>query len=568
MKNMRCLGTLALLACAATAHAAPILRASDDAGTIYLGAVEDNDWGRPVASADLDGDGFDEIIVAASESFGGLTSSVYVVRGGPDGAARGTIDLSSTAADLTIFGAAVDDNLGSSIATGDVNSDGFADLLMCASNADFGALTAAGVAYLLYGGPEFFATSQRVMSNAADWDVRIAGPVADGDMGGYNLFGGLDTHAAAIGDINADGFGDIVLGVHLADGSVSLAGRVYVVAGQNFASGTTLQLSLATDYLFRVYGRATEDMLGEYVTLGDLTGDGILDLIIPVHYASQTTFASEGAVFIFRGRTAWAGLYNLNSTNANITLLGNFSYDELGSAAVVGDFNNDGIDDLAVSASGADVGTPTTQQGDGFVYGLLGSTAYQTGTHLIDYATATPAFVIKGEFQQVLGYELAAGDFNGDGIDDVAAAQRTAGGASNGTIDVVFGRSFTAGQTFLANQTTDVRIVGAAQDRIGFSLGACDTDSDGVDEILYGTPFNNGPSFSEKSGTVYVHSLLDGDFDGDGALDLRDFAAFQRCYTLPGAPADNGACYVFDLHPDGQLDAADAQEFTDRLTGP
>jgi len=568
MNNLRCLGTLVLLICAATAQAAPILRAADDAGTIYLGAIVDHDWGRPVAAGDLDGDGFDEVLVAAAESFGGLFSNVYVMRGGPDAALRGTIDLVVGGIDQTIIGVNADDNLGSSIAAGDVNSDGYADLLLCASGGDYTGLTNAGIAYLIFGGPGFFASPVRDLAAAGSWDVRIVGPVADGDMGAAGFFGGFETHAADIGNLNGDSYGDIAIGVHLSDGAASGSGRVYVVAGQNFASGTTLLLSSVSHYLFRVLGKGTEDELGDVVYIADITGDGLDELIIPNRLFSQTTFSTEGAVHVLRGRTTWSAAYNLAVTPADLTFLGNYSYDELGTALAVGDFNNDGVGDLAIAAPGADVSTPNTSWGEGFIYGFLGGPAYQTGTHLIDYTFATPAFTIKGESKENLGDELTSGDVNGDGIADIIAAQRFGGASSEGTLDIVFGRPFSPNQIFLAGANTDVRIMGNAQDRIGFSLSSGDVDSNGVTDIIFGTPFNNGPSFDQMSGTVYVFNLLDGDYHVNGTLDLHDYAAFQHCYALPGAPADNGACYVFDLHPDGQLDAADVQEFTDRLTGP
>jgi hypothetical protein len=547
--------------------AAPIERASDDAGTIYRGAIGDNDWGRPVAAGDLDGDGFDEVIVAASEDFGGLTSRVYVVRGDADADFRGTIDLAAGGVDLTIIGAAIDDNLGSSIATGDVNGDGIDDLLMCASGADFGGLTGAGIAYLLYGGPSLFASPTRDLSSNGTWDVRIIGPVSGGDMGAALFFGGADTHAADIGNLNGDAFGDIALGVHRADGNASLAGRVYAVAGQAFASGTTLQLANSADYLFAVLGRNTEDLLGEEVHIGDITGDGLDELILPNNFFSQTLFSTEGAVHIFRGRTTWPGAFNLGFNLSDITLLGARRWDELGEAAALGDYNGDGILDLAVAAPGADVGAQDDDQGDGLVYGLLGTNGLQTGGFIIDYEFQAPDFLVRGEFQQGLGAEMAAGDFNGDGIDDVAAAQRFAGGATNGTIDLLFGRDFAPAETFDAAQTTDVRIVGAPGDRIGFALSASDVDSNGVDEVLFGTPFNNGP-FSNAFGTAYVFSLLDGDHDADGDVDLRDYAAFQACFALPGSPATNPPCYVYDFVPDGILDGADVAEFVTRLVGP
>ena len=170
----------------------------------------------------MDGDGYDEAIVAASESWGGLTSRVYVVRGAVDAHRRGVVDLSSNGIDQVIIAAQVDDNLGSSITTGDVNSDGIDDLLIVASGADYGGRTDAGIAYLIYGGAGFFASPTRDLGNTGNWDVRCVGPVAYGDMGASLSFGGGDTHAAAIGKLNDDGYGDIVLGVHLADGAATL----------------------------------------------------------------------------------------------------------------------------------------------------------------------------------------------------------------------------------------------------------------------------------------------------------------------------------------------------------
>jgi hypothetical protein len=553
---------------AVSAMAAPVQRSADDAGTIYLGAIADQDWGRPLASGDLDGDGYDEVIVAASESWGGVLSRVYVVRGGPDAHRRGTMDLMVGGVDQVILGAGVDDNLGCSIATGDVNGDQIDDLLLCASTADFSGLTDAGIAYLIYGGPNFFASSTRDLSDpAAEWDVRFGGPVSYGDMGGANAFGGVDTHAAAIGRLNSDGYGDVVLGVHLATGSASTAGRVYVVMGQAFASGTTLSLSAAASFHVLVYGDDQDDELGEYVLTGDLTGDGIDELILPNRNYSQYLFDTEGAVHIYRGTDSWTKYNYLASTLAPITLLGYRAYDELGEAAAVGDFNGDGIVDLAAAAPGAELGAHTIQRGDGFVYGLLGSTAYQTGTFVIDYATATPDFLLIGEPEENLGQQTSAGDFNGDGYDDIAAAEWFAGPETNGAVEVLFGRDFTGNPTFTANVDTDVHFLGAPQDRISFSLSAGDVDSNGVDEVLFGTPFNNG-EYPDEAGTVYVFTLVDGDSDGDGDVDLYDYAKLQYCFFLPAPPTQHDECYVFDLEADGTLDLADYAEFAERVTGP
>lgn len=545
------------------AGATPPEFTASDAGTIYLGAIVDQDWGRPLAAGDLDGDGYDELLVAASDTSSSVISKVYVVRGGPGVHGLGTVDLSLGGADQVILGAALGDNLGASIATGDVNGDNVDDLLICASFANHSTRTYAGIAYLIYGGAGFFANSTRDLSDGAAWDVRIAGPVSSGDMGACLSFGGGDTHAAAIGNLNGDAYGDVALGVHLANGAATQAGRVYIVFGEAFPSGTTIDLGLTADRDVVIYGDDLYDETGDFVLVGDVTGDGIDDLIIPNHYFSQYLFDSEGAVHIFRGRTSWATLYNLGTTPADITLLGNRKFDDMGESAAVGDFNNDGIADLAVGAPGADAGAFDDQIGDGFVYGFLGSTSYQTGTHTIDYATATPDFLLIGEYQEGLGSTTSAGDFNGDGYDDIAAAERFGGPATNGVVEVLWGRAFSAGDTFTANVDTNLRIVGAAQDRIGFSLSAADTNGDGLDEILFGTPFN-----ANDYGTAYVFTHVTGDADFDGDADLADVAAMQLCTTGPAGGPLSGVCVLFDFDLDEDVDADDLPGLETVLQGP
>lgn len=561
MCNFRNLIVVGLLATVALATP-PEFNASDS-GTIFLGAINDHDWGRPLASGDLDGDGYDEIIVAASESYGDLTSRVYVVRGGPGRHGRGTVDLSAGGVDLEIVGAALNDNLGSSIATGDVNGDGIDDLLLCASAADYGGRPGAGRAYLLFGGADFFAFPVRDMSVVQDWDVRIGGPVSYGDMGGSGAFGGADTHAAAIGNLNGDIYGDIALGVHLANGGATQAGRVYVVHGGPFFSGMTINLVVSSSYDTVIYGDDEYDETGDFVLTADLTGDGIDELIIPNHYFSQYLFDSEGAVHIYRGRESWPTSFSLASQPADITLLGVNEYDELGESAAVGDFNGDGIADLAAAAPGADADQVTNQTGEGFVYGLLGSSAYQTGTHLIDYASATPDFLLVGEYQEGLGATTAAADFNGDGIDDIAAAERFAGPATNGVVEVLWGRDFAPGAEFVANVDTDLRIIGNASDRIGFSLSAANVNSDGLDEIVFGTPFNNG-----GNGTAYVFTHVTGDADFDRDVDLVDFARMQQCLDPANGEPLSDVCVHFDFDLDEVVGMSDLAPFTSRIDEP
>jgi hypothetical protein len=294
--------------------------------------------------------------------------------------------------------------------------------------------------------------------------------------------------------------------------------------------------------------------MGIVVKAGDLTGDGLDELIIPNEYASEGLFTSEGACFIFRGRATWPTTINLASTAADITLLGGRADDNLGASAAVGDFNGDPPLDLAVAAPGADDGPLNDQRGDGFVYGLLGSSAFQTGTHRIDYATASADFTLIGDAEENLGTLVAAGDFNADGIEDLAAAERFAGPNANGVVEVLFGRPFSGEPTFRAGVNTDLRITGDAQfDRIGFWLTAADVNRDGLAEVVFSTPFDNN-----SDGVCYLFTYVSGDTDGNGRQDLPDVAAFQRCFLQSdGVELLPAACVLLDFDLDLDVDLSD-----------
>lgn len=550
------IGILVLPVVALAWPGAPIQYTVADAQTRYGGPVVDEDWGRPITSGDLDGDGFDETIVAACESFSSVVAKVFVIRGGPTAHNRGYVDLSSGGVDQVILDAAAGENLGASMATGDVNGDGIDDLLMCASLADYAGIPDRGIAYVIFGSSNFFDSATRDLSTTGAWDLRILGPVASGDMGGSNAFGGADTGAAAIGYLNGDVYGDIVLGVHLASGGGSQAGRVYVVNGGPFTSGFTLNLQQASAYQYVVYGKYQYDELGTMVATGDITGDGIDDLILPNQYWSKGLFTTEGAVHVFRGGSL-TGSHSLAVNAAPITIKGGRAWDELGEAAIVADFNGDGIGDLAAAAPGGELGDLNTQRGDGIIYVVLGKTAFQTGTHVIDFSSTQPDWMMVGETQENLGQRLSTGDFNGDGIADLAASEWFAGPNINGAVAVAFGRHYPAREQVTVGVNTDLHILGAPSDRISFSMSSSDVNGDGLGEVVFGTPFNNG-----TRGTAYLLTHIAGEADFDGDVDLIDFAGLQVCYG-----ADD-ACPPFDFNLDGTIDAADALTFETRWTAP
>lgn len=541
---------------------APLMLSSLDAGLRVGGPVAGIDWGRPIAAGDFDGDGYDDLVVAASESFGGVTSYVYVIRGRRDLAGAGYIDLSLVPADLVFEGEQTDDNLGASVAVGDVNGDDIDDLLLVASTADALSLADRGIAYLMYGSPEFYANPVRSLIDLGSWDVKLIGPVPAGDMGGSSLFGGLDAHGAAIGDVNGDEFGDIVLGVHLADGSQSDAGRAYIKLGAAFPSGSVFNLANSGQYDSVIWGAGQLDELGTMVAVGDITGDGIGDVILGNAYASRGLFTSEGATYIFRGRSTWPTFVNLFSAAADITIVGGRLDDRLGDMVTTGDYNGDSITDLALAAPGAELGPVSTQTGSGIVYMLLGGSHLQSGNILYDLLSTSLDATFVGDAQENLGTGMASADINRDGVCDLVAAERFAGPSTNGVVEVLFGHDFTPGTQFEAGVSSDLRIEGEPSDRIGFWVGTSNVNGDGLPEVLFSTPFNNG-----NAGTVYAYTHVTGDIDLDESIDAFELAAFQVCAGDADTPQVD-ACSALDFSLDGAVSAEDWLTFEQLVTGP
>jgi len=199
-----------------------------DADLTVYGADEQDRAGAPVFSADVNGDGYDDLLIGASYANGpyngrAWAGEVHVILGSNSiGAANlKSLDLRKQA-DLTIYGADTGDRAGTSLASGDVNGDGYPDILIGASFAsgpDNSQSKAGEVSVVL--GP---ATIGGTMDLGTADALTICGTAA-GDQAGV---------AVASGDINEDGYDDIIMGANWAnpDGSRNKAGVAYVVAPQ------------------------------------------------------------------------------------------------------------------------------------------------------------------------------------------------------------------------------------------------------------------------------------------------------------------------------------------------
>jgi FG-GAP repeat protein len=295
--------------------------AGDDGSLIFRWTGESNscDFGRSVADAgDVDGDRISDIVVGAPRTDpNGITDagSVYVYSG-------------ATAQLLYRWdGNAMYDNFGVSVSgAGDVNQDGYADVITGALYADPGGVDAAGIAYVYSGADGTLLYSWTGSSTTA-------------------YFGGAVSGA---GDVNGDGYHDVIVGAYGTDpGSIPYAGAAYVYSG------------LDGSLLYQWSGSAKEIFFGASVsTAGDLNGDGLADVIVGAPRAHPQGRGYAGSVFVYSGADG-TRLYRLNGVESG---------SQFGTVvSEAGDINQDGYNDILIGAPFTRIGS-LQAAGSAFIY--------------------------------------------------------------------------------------------------------------------------------------------------------------------------------------------------------
>jgi hypothetical protein len=502
------LGATALLAFAGTLTAAPIEHFSNETRIAILSPAANSDFARPLVTGDFDGDGRADIVIGQSNSPN--FANAYIVRGQPlAGPTPQVVDLASVPASKRLFGPDQTINLPTALAVGDLNGDGFDDLALTAPIMSPLGRTHAGQVYVVLGGPNFFnaPTDLNLSAPTGASVVTFYGAVNAGDLGSQSAFGGMDAYGLAMGDLNGDGIDDLVVGAHLASpSSRGQAGQVYVFFGRTtLAGGQAFDLANAD---VRIDGARQYYETGTRVAVGDITGDGIADLIIACDNAGEQTFflSSEGIVYVLRGRTSWSASYDLRNITPDLKILGRRDGDGLGSSVALADMNRDGILDLCLGATGGG-SIPALNDDFGSVSVFFGGAALGTLPRTINMATTAPNIEWTGPSAFCnLGWAMTAGDFNGDGHTSIAASAVFANYGSestNGFIEVLDSRATWPANALVRSALGehDRRVIGPPQGRYGFALVSGDTDGDGIDELVIGAPFHG-------NGEVHVHQLV------------------------------------------------------------
>lgn len=250
---------------------------------------------------DINNDGFDDIAIGAhyDDDAGNNAGQVYIILGKASGWANNT---NLSAADASYWGEAASDMAGSSVSgAGDVNNDGFADFLIGAYGNDAGG-AGAGQVYLILG-------------KASGWAMDVGLANADASFIGEAASDTVGIGLDGAGDVNGDGFDDIIIGAYGNDGAGSGAGQAYLIFGK--ASGWAMDTNLSGVNASYV-GESASDFAGLSVAgIGDVNRDGFDDVAVGAPGDDDAGNVAGQVYIIFGKASNWAMDTSLSSASAS-----------------------------------------------------------------------------------------------------------------------------------------------------------------------------------------------------------------------------------------------------------
>lgn len=492
--------------------------------------LNNNDFaGFSVSDAgDINGDGFHDFLIGAPGAdrphpngpvYGNGES--YVVFGGEFTVAnRPTLFNLDGTNGFKILGNAAYDRSGFSVSSaGDVNGDGFDDLIIGARFVDQTYLyDNTGRSYLLFGKADGFTPTMNVWELESNGDGLVINGIDPYDYAGFSV--------SDAGDINGDGYADFAIGAPFADkpaqgGLLFGAGEGYLIFGGPSIESDVTQLDGTNG--FRIAGFATYDRAGYSVSsAGDINGDGIDDLLISAP-ADRAVAVTPGQSYVIFGKESGfdpvLDLGSLDGTNG-FSLFGIDYADHAGwSVSGAGDINGDGIDDLLIGAPfGDQYSGGLAYYGVGEVYVVFGRDTGFPNRVVLGALGDDEGFILLGEAAYArTGFSVSsAGDVNGDGFDDfiIGAPSDYDYTSRPGRAYVLFGRDFT-GKNPQTGDNEDNTLTGTAQAEV--QIGGQG------DDLLRGNGGADVARGGQGNDTILLTDLTFRLFDGGRGEDTLKF---------------------------------------------
>ncbi len=523
-------------------------------GFVLSSVIPQDQAGKSVSFAgDVNHDGFDDLLVGAPvDRFSPAGSgAAYLVYGKADNFSNLTLELTFEPNGFPMYGLVTADHAGFSVSdAGDINGDGFHDFIVGAPWADRphpdGHVYGNGESYVVFGGE--FLQRPTLFNLDGTNGFKIIGN-APYDRTGYSVSGA--------GDVNGDGFDDLLVGAPVDDHSFYGTGRSYLLFGKPEGFTPTVnvwQLAANGDGL-ALNGIDSEDHMGFSVSdAGDINGDGYADFAIGAPFADKQVqggllSGSGEGYLIFGGPSIESNVTQLDGTNG-FRIAGFASYDRAGySVSSAGDINGDGIDDLLISAP-ADRTIPVHPGQTYVIFGKESGFERVLDLGSLDGTNGFSLFGIDGADHA--GWSVSGGgDINGDGIDDLLIGVPFADQYSGtlafygvGEAYVIFGRDTGFPNRVvlgaLGNDEGFILLGEVAYDRTGHSVStAGDVNGDGFDDFIIGAP--SDPDYTNRPGRAYV--MFGRDFTGKnpqtGDSDSNRLAGTDQAEVQIGGQGDD-----------------------------
>lgn len=491
-----------------------------------------NDFGKTVSYlGDINNDGFDDI--AASRSIDEATGKVYIIYGSDsDYKIVNSIDTLISENKITVitsekhngannFAGSISDALSG----GDVNGDGFIDIVIGDYFFDKNGKDAAGAVYIVFGNNEKL--------------PHIKVDTLDGQNGftlvGYEYYGTLG-NTIDVSDINGDGFDDIICGNYAFD--TEQPGKVTVLFGKNTGFNSIVEASEinGTDG-FEIIGLDADMPNGRYSyvkvnSIDDVNGDGLNDILIGIDQKSENGISEAGQVIVLYGKeNGWPADYNMHALNdtSGFVINGTHTGEEIGfSIAGVGDINGDGTGDFAFAGKNGE---------EAFV--VFGEEPIEQ-VNFTDLNSSDGFTVVADRMLSSYG-DQEIGDLNGDGIDDLVVS------SPGKDAFLVFGTDSPQASTLDANTLDGSNGFKITSSEEIFNVALVDINGDGFDDLSVGQPYFNGNKGQ-------IHTVFGHDNTQEAIIDLENLQEDESQYIYSDFDSDQLGYYLFnggDINGDG-----------------